>query len=403
MIGLFSAVKDNIPIGKKIGKATTEGPISLLHYRATTLIFFSCCILVTSLEWIGNGASITCAMVGPDDSWTIPKGVINSYCYIQSTFTVPGLVGDGMQAHPGVGPGKGGSTDEKHKAYYQWVSFLLFFQAMLFYFPHLVHKTWEGGKIASIISGLHRVVLEKEDRHAREKILAKYIRDNLTTHNMWGVRLVVTRYLYLLNVMLNLFIMDIFLDYEFSTYGLQVINLMEDDMPGRIDPMARIFPKVTKCTMRKYGPTGSIQNHDAICVLPINIINEKIYVMLWFWLLLLGALTLLSLLFNTLVFITPALRNFMLRSNGSQRSGTLQKLEDICRLLQFGDWMILYQLSRNMEGVVWAEFISELHIVLKAGNDNNDNSSTVPRRQRQYSQHSHHSHSSRVKTPQTSM
>jgi hypothetical protein len=40
-------------------------------------------------------------------------------------------------------------------------------------------------------------------------------------------------------------------EWEFSTYGLQVVQLMEDDPVDRMDPMARIFPKVTKCTFRK--------------------------------------------------------------------------------------------------------------------------------------------------------
>jgi hypothetical protein len=47
--------------------------------------------------------------------------------------------------------------------------------------------------------------------------------------------------------------------------------------------MSKIFPKVTKCTFHLYGPSGSIQNKDGLCVLPLNIINEKIYIFLWFW------------------------------------------------------------------------------------------------------------------------
>ena len=35
--------------------------------------------------------------------------------------------------------------------------------------------------------------------------------------------------------------------------------------------------------MHKYGPSGTIENKDGLCVLPLNIINEKIYVFLWFW------------------------------------------------------------------------------------------------------------------------
>ena len=33
------------------------------------------------------------------------------------------------------------------QAYYQWVPFVLFLQAGLFYAPHLLCKSWEGGKV----------------------------------------------------------------------------------------------------------------------------------------------------------------------------------------------------------------------------------------------------------------
>ena len=43
----------------------------------------------------------------------------------------------------------------QYKAYYQWVPFVLFLQACVFYTPHALFKLAEGGKVASIISGLH--------------------------------------------------------------------------------------------------------------------------------------------------------------------------------------------------------------------------------------------------------
>lgn len=42
----------------------------------------------------------------------------------------------------------------KFHSYYQWVPFMLFFQALLFYVPHLIWKMWEGGKISMITKGL---------------------------------------------------------------------------------------------------------------------------------------------------------------------------------------------------------------------------------------------------------
>ena len=40
---------------------------------------------------------------------------------------------------------------------------------------------------------------------------------------------------------------------------------------------------MTKCTFHKYGPSGTVENKDGLCILAQNIINEKIYIFLWFW------------------------------------------------------------------------------------------------------------------------
>ena len=49
--------------------------------------------------------------------------------------------------------------------------------------------------------------------------------------------------------------------------------------------------QVTKCTFHKFGPSGTVQKFDGLCVLPLNIINEKIYVFLWFWFVILAITT----------------------------------------------------------------------------------------------------------------
>jgi len=46
--------------------------------------------------------------------------------------------------HPGVGPYEKGD-DQKYHAYYQWVPFVLFFQALFFVLPHIMWKSVEGG------------------------------------------------------------------------------------------------------------------------------------------------------------------------------------------------------------------------------------------------------------------
>ena len=73
--------------------------------------------------------------------------------------------------------------------------------------------------------------------------------------------------------------------------------------------------RITKCHFHKYGPSGTIERHDAMCVLALNIINEKIYVFLWFWLIALAVLTSLYLLYVLSVIMVPSMRRVMVERN----------------------------------------------------------------------------------------
>merc|ERR1712045_360426 len=224
MLGLFSGLKDFVPVGRKTGSPETEGLVAKLHYRITTLLLFGCCVLVTALDWVGNGNKITCVMEGNSDDWSIPPAVINTYCYIMSTFTLPtqlaGDVGKNV-AYQGVGTYDTKTEEVTIKAYYQWVPFVLFFQACLFYIPHMLCKAWEGGKISGIISGLNSMVIDRSDRSSKQKVLAQYLVDNLNTHNICAIKIFLTEIMYFLNVL---------------------ASMMEADPEDRTDPMSRIFP-----------------------------------------------------------------------------------------------------------------------------------------------------------------
>lgn len=66
----------------------------------------------------------------------------------------------GALPHPGIGPVYP-SDNIKHHAYYQWVPFVLFAQAISFYLPHLFWRSWEGGKIKKLVEGLQRAILSR--------------------------------------------------------------------------------------------------------------------------------------------------------------------------------------------------------------------------------------------------
>ena len=180
----------------------------------------------------------------------------------------------------------------------------------MFYTPHLIYKLAEGGRVKEILGSLNIFVLNKEKRKSAESDLAGYFVETMAgsgDNSFWGIKILISQSLYLINVILQIYFTNVFLGYEFTTYGANARSFLgmgmdreyhstEQRGAERVDPMARVFPRVTKCTFHKYGPSGQIQRHDAQCILPINILNEKIFVFLWFWFIILAVMTAIDLL-----------------------------------------------------------------------------------------------------------
>lgn len=124
----------------------------------------------------------------------------------------------------------------------------------------------------------------------------KHIRVN----KEFASRLIFCEALNVLNLAFQIYATNVFLDNQFYSLG---IKFLQDDFTGRMDVLDFVFPKVTKCDFFKYGQSGSIQKHDALCVMALNIVNEKIYVILWFWFCFLIFGTTLSVLWRLTTFL----------------------------------------------------------------------------------------------------
>ncbi|CAG4927652.1 unnamed protein product [Colias eurytheme] len=89
-----------------------------LHCGATTAALLAASAALTTRHLVGN--PIDCI-----HTRDIPEDVLNTYCWIHSTFTVAGEAG----AYPGV-RGAGTAT-RRYGKYYQWVAFTLFLQGII--------------------------------------------------------------------------------------------------------------------------------------------------------------------------------------------------------------------------------------------------------------------------------
>lgn len=348
MFDLFSSVKDFI----KLDTVCIDNNVFRLHYKASFIILVVFSLLVTSKQYIGD--PIDCIV---DE---IPQNIMDTYCWIHSTFTIPnlkGIIGNNI-IYPGVGTHEEGVDEVKYHKYYQWVCFALFFQAILFYIPRYLWKTWEGGRLKMLCQDLNLAVVSEDNRTERINLVADYLALNFHRQNLYAYQFFFCEILNFINAIGQIFLVDYFLDGEFSTYGADVVKFTEMDQNDRIDPMSRIFPKLTKCTFYNYGASGTIQKFDGLCVLPINIVNEKIYVFLWFWFIFLTVISGISLLYRVAVISGPKLREVLLRARSRVTSKfQIGLINHRCRI---GDWFILYQLGKNVDPVVFKQLIETI-------------------------------------------
>merc|ERR1712218_265511 len=128
-----------------------------------------------------------------------------------------------------------------------------------------------GGKISSLTMDLDQGIITESEKRQKKKMLVDYLYNNLKNHNFWAYKYFFCEFLGLLNISGQMFLMDRFFDGTFFTFGIEVLSFAERDQEDRIDPMVYIFPRMTKCTFHKFGTSGEIEKHDAMCILPLNI------------------------------------------------------------------------------------------------------------------------------------
>ncbi|KAK9498434.1 hypothetical protein O3M35_003073 [Rhynocoris fuscipes] len=137
MLDVFRGLKNLI----KVSNIRIDSPIFRLHYSITVMILVAFSLIITTRQYVGN--PIDCV-----HSKDIPEDVLNTYCWIHSTYTIKSAfnkkVGSDVP-YPGVIKSQGNRSEEtKRYKFYQWVAFFLFFQVCTFIFFFFQFIIYEG-------------------------------------------------------------------------------------------------------------------------------------------------------------------------------------------------------------------------------------------------------------------
>ncbi|KAI1296847.1 Innexin inx2 [Halotydeus destructor] len=360
VIGLLGGLKFLL----KRDQFVSDNVVFQLHYRLTCTILVGCSILVSAYQYFGE--PIACLPVDGGKDQT--QKVMETYCWTHATFSVVKawskpigpFVRDGV-VYPGVENSANAKGDELvYHGYYQWVGFLLFGWACFYYVPHYIWKSYHGNRLAQLQMDLDSTLMPQKDRKEKCEVLVKFFNLNRGSNGSLLFLFVTMEILNLINVIMSIYVIDRFLGNAFWKLGWKVLAF-DDWGDGELkdNPLIRIFPRITKCIFHKYGNSGDVTRLDTMCLLPINNVNEKIFLFLWFWFLILAALTTLAIIGRLITLINPGIRVAMTQVRC--RMARPSAIEMVVSGLPAGDWFVIDLLAKNMSQVNFAFFIELFH------------------------------------------
>uniref|UniRef100_F1L806 Innexin n=1 Tax=Ascaris suum TaxID=6253 RepID=F1L806_ASCSU len=217
--------------------------------------------------------------------------------------------------------------------YYQWLPLIALLQAFMFAVPLYLWRINAGKSGINVKGVLNSAALVKKkfDRGSRtaqvhtaadhlqealdmQRELKSGTYDFLHFGKRSGIYLIglylFTKLLYVVNVVMQFVILNAFLGPQYTFWGA---GILADIWNGKEWNESGHFPRVTMCDFN-VRVLGNIHRWTVQCVLMINMFNEKIYIFLWWWFVLVGVLSVLSLLYYLIALtIATCQREFVSR------------------------------------------------------------------------------------------
>jgi len=336
-----------------------------LYYKFTTSLLLVSSVLTTSKQLFGS--PIQCDSGAAADF--VEKDVLESYCWMYSSWNIPPQYkGACSSSQKAASPRSEYKVSVVYNSYYQWVPLYLVFLGLLFYLPRLLWLTMEGGLMKFFGKGTMSRSIEDHDEK-RDHLVTFFNKNIQNKFNVYFYGFIFCEILNVGTATAVLFLTNKFLNHRFLLYGLKVwryYTLPEEEHRFELNPMCDTFPRIASCDYWRWGPGGRQENVSAICVLALNMINDKVFLIFWWWLVFIIVAGTSRLVFRLFQVKSGIVRFQMinLRMNRYFRrsSSKIDKIEAYIKQCKLGDWFVLYQLSKNLNRPFFMEFLTKISV-----------------------------------------
>ena len=227
--------------------------------------------------------------------------------------------------------------------FYRWVSFFMLFMACVYYIPHKISKKLENQTAKKLLEDIAGNSFRYDSiEHDLVDRAAKWIISTQPIHNSMFKKYVIANIVALGIDVFCWFMCDFVLKGKFITYGWMAYPYTRDPVYFQ-DYMSRTFPPFAKCELTPVFQILGERTEIYGCNLTLMELYDKIFLFLWFWLVILTTIT-IGYIFFLLLFCIPYTRMTLLRMAKPQcadRRAT-ELVCDIAQNYSVGTFFILY-------------------------------------------------------------
>ncbi|ESO08133.1 hypothetical protein HELRODRAFT_98251 [Helobdella robusta] len=256
------------------------------QYTVTILIIFA--IMTTTRQYVSEPISCWCPNYFTRDQ----IDYVNKVCWTTSTYYLSEEIAE--------------IPDEKDignmVSYYQWIPLMAVGQAAMFFMPRIIWNLLNKKSGISVSSITDAAVerQKKADQCSAEKTmefmvksLGKFLKElswdrtkdvGKSGHKVYGNYLtclyILIKLIYIINVILQIFLLNGFLKTNYELYGFETIRKM---LAGQDWTTSERFPRISMCSFTIRAMGENMHKYLVQCAIPINLLHEIFYIFLWFW------------------------------------------------------------------------------------------------------------------------
>ena len=255
-------------------------------------------------------------------------------------------------------------TDDGNRRYllfYRWVHWSLLLLSAIYYIPRKLSKTSENSKVKKLMEDL-AVNAHRYDGVERELVerTAQYMAFNLNTHNgLFNKYLLCNVVALIVDLFAFQFFNFLFQGY-FTQYGFQAYPFNRDPVHFT-DYMSQMFPPFANCELHSEVQLVNKRTERLGCHLTVMELYEKIFLLIWCWLIVLTAMTAGYIVFLIAMWI-PQVRVIVLKVAKPIHAtdNVRHVIYDVVKTCKVGDAYLLYRLKQHFSHAHYYNLLTRL-------------------------------------------